>query len=88
VRTKEVDDIGRSHGLKVLRIPKYFEARWTEFSYILLSSILFSWQAIIKYLQLSELIDSSARQKVTFSPRRTGRTCRSEVIFKDTQFDI
>jgi len=61
VRTKELDDIGRSHGLKVLRIPKYFEVRWTEFSYRLLSSILFSWQAIVKYLQLSEVSDSSAK---------------------------
>jgi len=60
VRTKELEDIGRSHGLKVLLIPKYFEVKWSEFSYRLLSSILFSWQAI-KYLQISELSDSSAK---------------------------
>ena len=57
------------HDLKVKHIPKYFEVRWTEFSYSLFSSILFSWQAIVKYLQHTE--DRSAQGHIKFLTDRT-----------------
>ena len=69
VRTKELEMTASHHDLKVKHIPKYLEVRWTEFSYSLFSSILFSWQAIVKYLQHTE--DRSAQGHIKFLTDRT-----------------
>jgi len=53
VTTKELEAVGLDKGFTIKRIPKYFEVRWTEFSYNLFSSILSSWQALVSYLQKS-----------------------------------
>src|SRR6218665_360828 len=53
VRTKELEAVGLDNGFTIKRIPKYFEVRWTDFSYNLFSSMLSSWQALVSYLQKS-----------------------------------
>lgn len=59
MRTKEMEELAASNGFRVMRIPKYFEVRWTEFTYRLFNSILCSWRAVVKYLQTSK--DNSAK---------------------------
>ena len=59
VRTKALQQIGERNGFVVKRLPSYFEARWTEFTYRLLFNILSSWKAIVSYLQTSD--DSAAK---------------------------
>lgn len=54
MRTKEMEELAAANGFRVMRIPKYFEVRWTEFTYRLFNSILCSWRAVVKYLQTSK----------------------------------
>lgn len=49
-----MEELAAANGFRVMRIPKYFEVRWTEFTYRLFNSILCSWRAVVKYLQTSK----------------------------------
>ena len=59
-RTKELQETATLHKFSLRRLPKYFEVRWTEFSYKLITSILFSWRAITTYLKTITQTDSAA----------------------------
>lgn len=49
--TAELQKIGSEYELKVLKIPKKFEIRWTQFSFTLIRNVLFSWKALIIYFE-------------------------------------
>lgn len=53
VRTRELHEVAVKEGLPVRRLPQYFEVRFCEFTYRLLSCILSSWRCIICYLTTS-----------------------------------
>lgn len=50
-RTSELEKVGAKENLTVLRIPKYFEVRWSEFTSALLDAVLCSWQALVKFYE-------------------------------------
>ncbi|XP_025423121.1 LOW QUALITY PROTEIN: zinc finger protein 862-like, partial [Sipha flava] len=49
LRTKELKDIANEEGMSFIQLPKYFEVRWTEFTYNLLLGILKNWRILVKY---------------------------------------
>lgn len=53
LRTRELEIIAKENNCALLRIPKVFKIRWTEFSASLLNSVLTSWNALILYMDKS-----------------------------------
>ena len=53
-RTTELEELAKEMGLKVRRLPKYFEIRWSEFTSSLIDAILISWRAIINFCQKND----------------------------------
>lgn len=51
LRTCELEQIGESNGLKVVRLPKLILIRWCEFTLSLLRNILISWKALVLYFK-------------------------------------
>lgn len=47
MRTRELKEIAKEIGLKLLAMPKHFEIRWTEFLFKLFKAILTNWNALI-----------------------------------------
>jgi len=54
LRTRELRVVACQNHIKVLRLPKVFEVRWTEFTYNLLHAVLSSWHALMLYFQNSQ----------------------------------
>lgn len=52
VRTKELKKIADDENTKNIQLPKYFDVRWTEFTYILLVTILKNWRILAKYFTI------------------------------------
>lgn len=52
VRTKELKKIADFENTKNVQLPKYFDVRWTEFTYSLLVSILRNWRILVKYFTI------------------------------------
>ncbi|KAL4126401.1 hypothetical protein QTP88_010623 [Uroleucon formosanum] len=48
VRIKELKKIAEDENTKNVQLPKYFDVRWTEFTYSLLVSILRNWRILRK----------------------------------------
>lgn len=53
LRSRELRKVADEHGLKLLRLPKTFEVRWTEFTNDLLQAVLHSLSALVKYFATS-----------------------------------
>ena len=53
-RTTELEKIAEKHSLKVRHLPKYFEIRWSEFTFALVDAVLISWKSLIKYCSESK----------------------------------
>lgn len=51
LRTAELKKISEEFKIVVLKIPKIFEVPWTEFSFDLIRSVLFSWEALVIYFE-------------------------------------
>lgn len=51
LRTKELKDLATKYGKQFLQFPKYFEVRWTEFSYNLLQSVLKNYFSLVKFFE-------------------------------------
>lgn len=49
VRTKELKIIAEKENMNYTQLPKYFDVRWTEFTYNLLVGILKNWRVLVKY---------------------------------------
>lgn len=49
LRTAELEGIAKQNGLTVLKLPKIFEIRWTNFTFTLVRCIHFSWEALVRY---------------------------------------
>lgn len=49
VRTKELKIMAVKENIKYVQLPKYFDVRWTEFTYSLLVGILKNWRVLVKY---------------------------------------
>ena len=49
IRCRELKNIAEFNNLMVCSFPKIFEIRWSEFTHLLVESILKSWNAIIMY---------------------------------------
>lgn len=60
MRTSELSAIADRNQIKLHKLPKYHEVRWTEYSYNLLNAILSSWQCLILYFQESKDHDGIA----------------------------
>lgn len=54
IRTRELHDIAKKNSCKLMRIPAFFQVRWTEFSFSLINSILISWHALVLFMQDSK----------------------------------
>lgn len=55
LRTKELKDITNNGGISFTQLPKYFEVRWTEFTYNLFLGNLKNWGILVKYLKKKEI---------------------------------
>jgi hypothetical protein len=53
LRTRELKSLAQENNLSLLRLPKLFEVRWSEFTYELLNSILTSWNVLVLYFMKS-----------------------------------
>jgi len=53
LRTRELICIAEEKKLNLMRLPKLFEVRWSEFTYDLLNSILVSWNVLVLYFMKS-----------------------------------
>lgn len=51
LRTAELKKIASDHDLRLLKIPKIFEIRWSQFTYTLLRSVLVSWKTLALYFE-------------------------------------
>ena len=54
-RTRELHKVATENNLKVLRLPQYFEVRWSQYTSQLLCSILTGISAILMYLKTRHL---------------------------------
>lgn len=54
VRSKEFKKIVNDQEKSLLHLPKYFEVRWTEFTYKLFYGILKSWYILVCYFKKRE----------------------------------
>jgi len=53
VRSQELRQTATEHGCKLLRLPRVFEVRWTEFTHDLLTDLLQSFSALLAYFEKS-----------------------------------
>lgn len=51
LRTKELQQVADENNLTLIRLPKYFEVRWTEFTYSLIHSVLRNWRAMVIFFK-------------------------------------
>jgi len=49
LRTKELQQTAVENNLTIIRLPKYFEVRWTEFTYSLIYSVLRNWRPLVLF---------------------------------------
>lgn len=54
LRSRELENIAKVNNCKLLRIPKFFQVRWTEFSFSLVNSVLVFWHALVLFFQTSK----------------------------------
>ena len=54
LRSRELHDMAEKYGLHLMKLPKVFEVRWTEFTSNLLNAILSSWNVLVLFFQNSE----------------------------------
>lgn len=54
LRSRELRQKAEENSLTLLRLPRTFEVRWTEFTSDLLNAILTSWNALVMFYQQSE----------------------------------
>lgn len=54
LRTAELKKIATDNDLRILKLPKIFEIRWSQFTFTLLRSVLVSWKALIMYFKRYE----------------------------------
>lgn len=63
MRYSELMAIAETKDVKLQRLPRYHEVRWTEYSFNLLNAILNSWQCLILYFQESKDSDGIAYRR-------------------------
>lgn len=63
LRTKELQQIAKDNNLSIIRLPKYYEVRWTEFTYGLLYAILKNWRILVHYF-LKQIKEKSDHERV------------------------
>ncbi|KAL4122559.1 hypothetical protein QTP88_014865 [Uroleucon formosanum] len=59
LRTRELQQLSKENNLQLIRIPKFFQVRWTEFSFSLVNAILISRNALVIYMQNSKEKESN-----------------------------
>ncbi|KAL5233951.1 hypothetical protein ACI65C_001361 [Semiaphis heraclei] len=59
LRTRELQQLSKENNLQLIRIPKFFQVRWTEFSFSLVNAILISWKALVIYMRNSKEKESN-----------------------------
>jgi hypothetical protein len=75
VRTRELHKVATENKLKVLRLPQYFEVRWSQYTSQLLRSILTSIRAILMYLKTSPDADANGYLKNWLKKDRLHLSC-------------
>jgi oligoribonuclease (3'-5' exoribonuclease) len=53
VRTRELKEIAKKNDCSILKLPKHYDIRWTEYTASLVTSILISWNALVLYMRES-----------------------------------
>jgi len=56
-------NIANNEGMNCTQLPKYFELRWTEFTYNLLLGILKNWRILVKYFLKKKLEDNDVQSE-------------------------
>lgn len=54
LRPREFENIATVNDCKLLRIPKFFQVRWIEFSFSLVNFVLVSWHTLVLFFQTSK----------------------------------
>ncbi len=61
IRTEELSQTGKYHGVEVLHFPTYFEVRWAQYVHELLRAVLHNWVPLMLHWGKTELLDKEAR---------------------------
>lgn len=61
VRSEELKEIASEESLTLLKIPKIFEIRWTEWTYSTVTSVLKSWNVLMLYFKKNKETSAQAR---------------------------
>ena len=75
VRTRELHKVATENNLKVLRLPQYFEVRWSQYTSQILRSIPTSIRAILMYLKTSPDADANGYLKNWLKKDRLHLSC-------------
>ena len=59
VRSRELRNIASEKKFRLMKLPKLFEIRWSEFTYQLINDILSWWSALVYYFQKYVDVQSS-----------------------------
>lgn len=54
LRYAELKQIAKEHNIQLLQLPKFFEVRWSEFTYSLVHAVLVSWHCLILYFEATK----------------------------------
>lgn len=63
LRSKELQQIANDNNISFIRLPKYYEVRWTEFTYGLLYAILINWRILVHYF-LKQIQDKTDQERI------------------------
>jgi hypothetical protein len=72
IRTRELKKLAEDRSLSLLRLPRFFDVRWAEFTGDLLEAILTSWYPLVLYFQTAA--DNGDREAQGFLNFLTSRS--------------
>lgn len=61
-----VKDMAEKKGLKLLKFPKLFEIRWTEYTYKLVRNVLMLWHILVQFFTAADPKDKQAKGFLVF----------------------
>ena len=89
VRTRELHKVATENNLKVLRLPQYFDVRWSQYTSQLLRSILTCIRAISMYLKTSQYADANGYLKNWLKIDRLHLSCfLMDVVMLYSRFQV
>ncbi len=54
VRTRDLQEMAEKNDCSLLKLPKHYDIRWTEYTSSLITAVLTSWNTIVLYMKESK----------------------------------